>query len=126
MVATPLERSKLDARQKTDGALWRRPTRPALSKRAAGFTLVETAVVLLITGLITSAVVQGQELIRNARVRDVISQQQAAEGAFLCISLRNRSQHLAEIGPCAICITRFVVQLFGKPMHLDRDVEFVP
>jgi len=49
---------------------------------------VETAVVLLITGLITSAVVQGQELIRNARVRDVISQQQAAEGAFLAFQDR--------------------------------------
>jgi prepilin-type N-terminal cleavage/methylation domain-containing protein len=63
------------------------PRRPA----SQGFTLVETAVVLVIVGLLLEFVVKGQELIQNARVRDLVSQQLAAESAFLAFEDRFRS-----------------------------------
>jgi hypothetical protein len=65
----------------------RRPRRFA----SRGLTLVETAIVLVIVGLLIQFVVKGQELIQNARVRDIISQQNAAEGAFLAFQDRFRA-----------------------------------
>jgi prepilin-type N-terminal cleavage/methylation domain-containing protein len=56
-----------------------------------GFTLVEVSIVLVIVGLTTSFVVKGQELIQNARVRDLVSQQLAAESAFLAFQDRFRA-----------------------------------
>jgi hypothetical protein len=50
------------------------------------------AAVVLIAGLVTQAVVSGQTLIRSARVRNVIAQQQAAESAVL--GFRDRYQAL--------------------------------
>ena len=54
-----------------------------MTARAAGFTLVEIAIVLVIIGLLIAAVLQGQELIRSARVRNLIAQQEAVKAAFL-------------------------------------------
>ena len=53
-----------------------------------GFTLIEVAITLVISGLMIEFVVKGQELIQNARVRDIISQQGAAESAFLAFQDR--------------------------------------
>jgi len=50
---------------------------------ARGVTLVETAIMLVMLGLLIEVVIKGQELIQNARVRDMISQQGAAEAAFM-------------------------------------------
>lgn len=51
--------------------------------RGAGFTLVETAIVLVIIGLLLAAVLQGQELIRSARVRNLIAEGEAVSTAIL-------------------------------------------
>jgi prepilin-type N-terminal cleavage/methylation domain-containing protein len=40
----------------------------------SGFTLVEVAIVLLILGLLVGGVLQGQELVKQANIRSVISQ----------------------------------------------------
>jgi hypothetical protein len=53
-----------------------------------GLSLVETAIMLVILGLTIEFVLRGQELIQNARVRDMISQQGAAEAAFLAFQDR--------------------------------------
>jgi prepilin-type N-terminal cleavage/methylation domain-containing protein len=53
------------------------------SAPANGFTLVEIAIVLLITGLLLTAVIQGQQLIQTARVRSVIAEQEAIATAIL-------------------------------------------
>lgn len=56
-----------------------------------GFTLVELALVLLIIGFLVALVVQGQELIRNSRVRALIAQQDAVEAAVLAFQDRYRA-----------------------------------
>jgi prepilin-type N-terminal cleavage/methylation domain-containing protein len=45
-----------------------------MEKRQKGFTLVEIAIVLVIMGIILGAVLKGQELIHNAKVKRVQSQ----------------------------------------------------
>ena len=47
----------------------------------SGFTLVELAIVLVIIGLILGAVLKGQELIKNAKVKRAISQIKEIEAA---------------------------------------------
>jgi hypothetical protein len=54
-------------------------------------TLVEAAVVLVMLGLLIQVVLQGRELVQNARVRDVIAQQGAAESAVLAFQDRFRA-----------------------------------
>lgn len=65
------------------------PTRPG---PAHGFTLVEMAIILLITGLLVVGVVQGQQLIQSARVRSIIAQQDAVTAAV--IAFQDRFQAL--------------------------------
>jgi hypothetical protein len=56
-----------------------------------GLSFVETAIMLVILGLMIEFVIKGRELVQNARVRDVISQQGAAESAFLAFQDRFRA-----------------------------------
>lgn len=46
---------------------------PSLPRHQSGFTLVEIAVVLVIVGLLLGAVLKGQELIDNSRVRSAVN-----------------------------------------------------
>ena len=55
--------------------------RPA-RKHDAGFTLIEIAIVLVIMGLLLSGVLRGQELIKNARVRNLIQQMDGMKAAY--------------------------------------------
>ena len=56
--------------------------------RSAGLSLVEVAIVVAISGLVLQGVVKGQELIHNARVRDIMAQQAAVEQAVLAFQDR--------------------------------------
>jgi prepilin-type N-terminal cleavage/methylation domain-containing protein len=47
-----------------------------------GFTLIEIAIVLVIIGLLLGGVLKGEELIRAARVRNIISEEQGIKAAF--------------------------------------------
>jgi prepilin-type N-terminal cleavage/methylation domain-containing protein len=47
-----------------------------------GFTLIEIAIVVVIIGLLLGGVLKGQELITNARVRALISQQDGIKAAY--------------------------------------------
>jgi prepilin-type N-terminal cleavage/methylation domain-containing protein len=51
-------------------------------RRAAGFTLIEIAIVLVIIGLLLGAMLKGQELIGGARVQALISKQDGFKAAF--------------------------------------------
>ena len=51
-------------------------------RRQQGFTLVEIAIVLVIIGLLLGGILRGQELIQNARVRNIIDQQNGIKAAF--------------------------------------------
>ena len=51
-------------------------------RKQAGFTLVEIAIVLVIIGLLLGGILRGQELIQNARVRNIIDQQNGIKAAF--------------------------------------------
>jgi prepilin-type N-terminal cleavage/methylation domain-containing protein len=62
-----------------------------MDERSSGFTLIEMAIVLVIIGLLLGGVLAGQELIRSARVRNLISQQDGAKAAFFGFQDRFRS-----------------------------------
>ena len=61
-----------------------------MSKRSAGFTLIEIAIVLVIIGLLIGGMLAGQQLIRAARVRNLIAQQDSVKVAFLGFQDRYR------------------------------------
>lgn len=61
-----------------------------MQKRQQGFTLIEIAIVLVIIGLLLGGVLKGQELIQNARVRNIISQQDGIKAAFFGFQDRYR------------------------------------
>ena len=56
-----------------------------------GFTLIEIAIVLVIIGLLLGGILKGQELITNARARNLISQQDGTKAAFLGFQDRFRA-----------------------------------
>ena len=60
-------------------------------KYAQGFTLIEIAIVLVIIGLLLGGILKGQELITNARARNLISQQDGTKAAFLGFQDRFRA-----------------------------------
>ena len=55
----------------------------AMKTKTQGFTLVEVGIVLVIMGLLLGGVLKGQELLTNARVRELIGQQDGVKAAFL-------------------------------------------
>lgn len=61
-----------------------------MRKHQQGFTLIEIAIVLVIIGLLLGGVLKGQELIQNARVRNVISQQDGVKAAYFAFQDRYR------------------------------------
>src|SRR5690349_14295067 len=60
----------------------------AHSRQADGFTLLDTAITLVIAGLLIQVVLTGQQLIQGARVRNVIAQQTAVEAAVVAFQDR--------------------------------------
>jgi type II secretory pathway pseudopilin PulG len=54
-------------------------------------TLVEVTIVLVILGVVIQSVLKGQELIRSARVRDIMVQQAGVEQAVLTFQDRYRA-----------------------------------
>jgi prepilin-type N-terminal cleavage/methylation domain-containing protein len=52
------------------------------NKRQTGFTLVELAIVLVIIGLILAAVLKGQEMITNAKVKNVVNDLRGVSTAY--------------------------------------------
>ena len=61
-----------------------------MRKSQQGFTLIEIAIVLVIIGLLLGGVLKGQELIQNARVRNIIAQQDGIKAAFFGFQDRYR------------------------------------
>lgn len=60
-------------------------------KQQKGFTLVEIAIVLVIIGLLLGGILKGQELISNARVRNVADQVNAVKAAYFAFQDRYRA-----------------------------------
>lgn len=61
-----------------------------MRKGQQGFTLIEIAIVLVIIGLLLGGVLKGQELIQNARVRNIIAQQDGIKAAYFGFQDRYR------------------------------------
>ncbi len=61
-----------------------------MRKQQQGFTLIEIAIVLVIIGLLLGGVLKGQELISNARVRNIIAQQDGIKAAYFGFQDRYR------------------------------------
>ncbi len=62
-----------------------------MKKAQSGFTLVEIAIVLVIIGLLLGGVLKGQEMITNARVKNIVSQAQGVQAAFYAFQDRFRA-----------------------------------
>ncbi len=62
-----------------------------MKHKQSGFTLVEIAIVLVIVGLILGGVLKGQEMISNAKVRNVVDQTTAIQTAVYAFQDRYRS-----------------------------------
>ena len=62
-----------------------------MPRQTSGFTLVEMAIVVLIVGSLVALIVQGQELIRSARVRSLTAQQSAVSTAVFGFQDRYRA-----------------------------------
>ncbi len=56
-----------------------------------GFTLLEMAIILVIVGMLVAGVMQGQQLIQNARVRSLIAEQDAAATAVIAFQDRYKA-----------------------------------
>jgi hypothetical protein len=63
----------------------------AAAPAAAGFTLIELAIFLVILGLLIGAVLKGQELIAGARVHNLIALETGAKAAFFGFQDRYRA-----------------------------------
>jgi len=61
-----------------------------MRKHQQGFTLIEIAIVLVIIGLLLGGVLKGQELIQNARVRNIIALQDGVKAAYFGFQDRYR------------------------------------
>ncbi|MGH8671311.1 MAG: prepilin-type N-terminal cleavage/methylation domain-containing protein [Burkholderiales bacterium] len=59
-------------------------------RNQSGFTLIEIAIVLVIVGLLLGGVLKGQELINNARVRNVIALSDGIKAAYFGFQDRYR------------------------------------
>jgi len=55
---------------------------PPLARRQSGFTLIEIAIVLVIIGLLLGGILKGQELITQARIRNVSNDFQSMTAAI--------------------------------------------
>lgn len=60
-------------------------------KRQNGFTLIESAIVLVIVGLLLGGVLQGNALLQSARIHNQIAFQDGVKGAFLAFQDRYRA-----------------------------------
>jgi prepilin-type N-terminal cleavage/methylation domain-containing protein len=61
------------------------------TNKQSGFTLVEIAIVLVIIGLLLGGILKGQELVQNARVRNVADQQSSIKAAYYAFQDRYRA-----------------------------------
>ena len=62
-----------------------------MKRHQSGFTLVEIAIVLVIIGLLLGGILKGQELVQNARVRNLADQQNAVAAAYFAFQDRYRA-----------------------------------
>ncbi|HHM04798.1 MAG TPA: prepilin-type N-terminal cleavage/methylation domain-containing protein [Gammaproteobacteria bacterium] len=62
-----------------------------MKQQQSGFTLVEIAIVLVIIGILLGGILKGQEMITNAKVRNVVDQGSAIKAAFFAFQDRYRA-----------------------------------
>ncbi len=62
-----------------------------MKKQQSGFTLVEIAIVLVIIGLLLGGILKGQEMITNAKVRNLADQGNAIKAAYFAFQDRYRA-----------------------------------
>lgn len=77
--------------------------------RQAGFTLVEIAIVLVIIGLLLGGVLKGQELIENAKIKNVINDLKGVSAAYYSY----QDRYKAIPGDDAAASARFVGAVNG-------------
>jgi prepilin-type N-terminal cleavage/methylation domain-containing protein len=73
--------------------------RAALAPRAQGFTLVEIAIVLVIIGLLLGGILKGQEMITQAKIKNVIADFSGISAAYH--GYVDRYQRIPGDDPCA-------------------------
>ncbi|OYT92835.1 MAG: prepilin-type cleavage/methylation domain-containing protein [Burkholderiales bacterium PBB3] len=77
--------------------------------RQAGFTLVEIAIVLVIIGLLLGGVLKGQEMIENAKIKNLANDMKGVAAAYYAY----QDRYKAVPGDDAAASTRFVGAVNG-------------
>lgn len=76
-----------------------------MTRNQSGFTLIEIAIVLVIIGLLLGAVLKGQEMIENGKVRNAVNDMNSVVAARLAYVERYRRQP-GDDGPLATVTAR--------------------
>src|SRR5438874_5633541 len=94
-----------------------------MTKRQQGFTLVEIAIVLVIIGLLLGGILKGQEMITQAKIKNVIADFSGVSAAYHGYQDRYRSIPGDDLGATRWTGARSEERRVGKECRYRRSTD---